>query len=58
VSFVLVGGSLGYAWRLSPRVTLLPELAFLTQAYAEPGFSSFVAGGLGLQGSVGVLLDW
>jgi hypothetical protein len=36
----------------------LPELALLTQAYAEPGFSSFVGGGLGVQGSVGVLLDW
>jgi hypothetical protein len=58
VSFVLVGVSFGYAWQLSPRLTLFPELAFLTQAYAEPGFSSFVGAGLGMQGSVGVLLDW
>jgi hypothetical protein len=58
VSFVLAGASFGYAWQVSPRVTLIPELAFLTQVYAEPGFSSFVAGGLGMQGSVGVLLDW
>jgi hypothetical protein len=35
----------------------MPEVALLTQLYAASGFSSNVAGAVGLQGSIGVLFD-
>ncbi len=57
VSFAFVGGSLGFAWSVTPSFTLMPELSFLTQLYAEPGFNSNVGGGLGMQGGIGFLYD-
>jgi hypothetical protein len=56
-SFLLAGASVGYAWKISPRWTLMPEVALLTQLYAQPGFSSDVANTAGVQASIGVLFD-
>jgi len=57
VSFVLLGGSVGFVWQFSKHVALMPELSVLAQAYAEPGYSSNVGGGLGIQGALGLLID-
>jgi len=57
VSFVYVGGALGLALRLTPNLTLMPEVAMNTEVYADRGFSSNVSGGVGLQGSLGLLVE-
>jgi len=57
VSFAFVGGSVGFAWSVTEHLTLMPEMSFLTQLYAEPGFNSNVGGGLGMQGGIGFLYD-
>jgi hypothetical protein len=57
VSFGFVGLSVGIALRVSQRVWLMPEVAALTQIYADPGYSSNVAGAVGLQAGIGVLVD-
>lgn len=57
VSFAFVGGSVGFAWSITSSFTLMPEMSFLTQLYAEPGFNSNVGGGLGMQGGIGFLYD-
>jgi hypothetical protein len=57
VSFWYAGLSVGLALRVASRFQLMPEVALLTQLYAAPGFSSNVAGAVGLQGSIGVLFD-
>jgi len=58
VNYLFLGASVGFAWRVTRHFSLLPELAFLTQIYADTGFASAFAGGVGIQGSLGVLLDW
>ncbi len=57
VAFAFAGGSVGFAWTVTPAFTLMPEMSFLTQIYAEPGFNSNVGGGLGMQGGIGFLYD-
>jgi hypothetical protein len=57
IAFVLGAGSVGFVWRISGALALVPELAVLRQIYAEPGFSSNVAGAFGLQSGIGLLFD-
>jgi len=57
VSFLYAGLSVGVALRVGPRFWLMPEVAALTQVYAEPGYSSNVAGAVGLQAGIGLLFD-
>jgi hypothetical protein len=57
VSFAFAGGSLGYVWQVTRSFALMPEVSALAQLYAEPGWSSNVGGGLGLQGGIGFLYD-
>jgi len=58
ISFLFAGGSVGFAYRVSRSLTIMPEVAFLGQLYAEPGFNSNVGGGLGMQGGIGFLYDF
>jgi hypothetical protein len=58
INFLFAGLSVGFAWRLSKAFTLLPEFAFLKQTYSEPGFESSVAGTVGIQGALGILVDF
>jgi hypothetical protein len=58
VSFLMAGGSLGLALRITDALTILPEAALFTQIYAEPGFSTNVSNALGAQGAIGVLYDF
>jgi hypothetical protein len=58
VSYLLAGGSVGFALRLSRRLTFLPEVAFLGQLWATPGFTSNVASTVGTQLALGVLYDF
>ncbi len=55
--FLYAGGSIGVALRVDAHVSLLPEIAFLTQVYADPGFSTNLAGALGMQAALGILFD-
>jgi hypothetical protein len=57
ISYLFGGASVGYAYRLNHHVTLLPEIALLTELYAQPGFSSNLENALGIQASAGVLFD-
>jgi hypothetical protein len=57
LSYLFAGASVGFAWKLSPHWTLLPEVSFLTELYSQPGFSSNLEGTLGIQASAGVLFD-
>lgn len=57
-SFVFVGGSIGFAWRVARHVTFLPEASFLGQVWSEPGFTSNVAGTVGMQLALATLLDF
>jgi hypothetical protein len=57
VNFVYMGGSLGFAWQIMQHFALMPEVAVLSQVYADPGFSSNVAGAFGIQWGIGVLWD-
>ncbi len=57
LSYVFGGASVGFAWKVSRHFTLLPEVSFLTQLYAQPGFSSNLEGALGIQASAGVLFN-
>jgi hypothetical protein len=57
INFVYVGGSAGFAWQMTDHVALMPEIALLTQVYADPGFASNVAGAAGIQAGIGVLVD-
>ena len=58
IAFIFLGGSLGFAWRVVKHFTLMPEVSFLGQAYAEPGFGSNVANTLGMQLALGALFDF
>lgn len=58
VHFLFVGLSTGFAWRIAPHVSLFPEVALLTQAFAETGFSSNVSGTVSVQAAAGILLDF
>ncbi len=58
LAFVFLGGSLGFAWRVAKHFTLMPEISFLGQAYAEPGLASNVSNTLGMQLALGALLDF
>jgi hypothetical protein len=52
---VLAGGSLGFAWKVSPTVRLVPELSVLSTVWGPdlpPGGNSPY-----LQGGVGVVFD-
>ena len=55
--FAYIGGSLGYAWQLTEHVALMPEVALLTQLWAQPGFTSELPDGVGIQAGIGVLWD-
>ena len=57
VHFAYAGGSVGFAWQVTHHVALLPEVAFLTQIYSEPGFTSELPDAIGLQAGVGILWD-
>ena len=57
VSFMYAGASIGFAYRVTHCVSILPELAMLTQIYAEPGFSSSLGDAVGVQLGLGVLWD-
>lgn len=56
-SFVYLGASVGFVLRIDSHVALLPELALLGQLYADSGTASNIAGGLGLLGAIGLLVD-
>ncbi len=58
LQYAFVGLSAGFAWRIVKHLSLMPEVATLGQLYAPPGFASNVAGTLGIQLAVGVLLDF
>ena len=58
MQFLFAGLSVGFAWRIVKHLTVMPELATLTQIYAPPGFATNVNDALGLQLSLGVLLDF
>jgi len=58
IHYLFAGLSIGFAWRLTKALTLLPEFAFLKQTYAEPGFASSVVGSVGIQGALGILVDF
>jgi hypothetical protein len=58
VNFAYFGSSIGFVWQVGDHLALVPEVALLTQLYADPGFSSNVAGALGIQTGVGVLYDF
>ncbi|HUJ61571.1 MAG TPA: hypothetical protein VLX92_23865, partial [Kofleriaceae bacterium] len=57
VSFAYAGGSIGFAWQITRRLALFPEIAALTQIYAQPGFTSSLPDAIGLEAGVGVLFD-
>jgi hypothetical protein len=57
ISFLYAGGSVGFVVQLDSHVALMPELALLGQLYADPGFASNVASALGMQASIGLLVD-
>lgn len=57
VHFAYAGGSVGFVWQAFAHVALVPEVAFLTQIYAEPGFTSDLTHAIGLEAGVGVLWD-
>jgi hypothetical protein len=57
VNFLYAGGSIGVAIQLDSHVALMPEVAFLGQIYSDPGFTSNVSSALGVQGSIGLLVD-
>ena len=57
ISFLYAGGSIGVAIQLDAHVALMPEVALLGQIYSDPGFTSNVASALGLQASLGLIVD-
>jgi hypothetical protein len=57
VTYAYVGGSIGFAWQVTRRIALVPELAVLTQVYAPAGFTSELPNALGMQAGVGILWD-
>ncbi|MDQ3033969.1 MAG: hypothetical protein M3Y87_16250 [Myxococcota bacterium] len=57
LSFLYAGGTIGVAIRVDPRLLLMPEVALLTQLTAEPGFSSNLDRAVGMQASLGFLID-
>jgi len=57
VHFAYAGGSLGFVWQLWEHVALVPEIAILTELWAQPGFTSELPNALGMQGGIGVLWD-
>jgi hypothetical protein len=57
IHYLFAGMSIGFAWRISKRLTFFPEFAFLRQTFAEPGFASSVNQTVGVQGAAGILLD-
>jgi hypothetical protein len=58
MQFVFVGLSAGFAWRVVKHFTVMPELATVTQLYAPPGFTTNVNNAVGMQLSLGLLLDF
>jgi hypothetical protein len=57
-AYLFGGASVGFAWRLGKRFTFLPEVAFLGQLWATPGFSSNLENTVGMQLSLGALIDF
>lgn len=57
LSFAYAGGSLGFVWQVTQHVALVPEVAVLTQIYAQPGFTSELPNALGIQAGIGALWD-
>ena len=57
VNFLYAGASVGVAIQLDSHVALMPEVALLGQIYADPGFTSNLASALGIQASIGLLVD-
>jgi hypothetical protein len=58
LAYAFVGLSVGFAWRIVKHLTLMPEVATLSQLYAPAGFASNVANALGFQLALGVLVDF
>lgn len=56
VSFFYLGGSVGVALRLDDHVSLMPEITFLGQVYADPGYATNLAGAVGITGALGLLV--
>ncbi len=56
-SYLYLGVSVGLVIRLDDHVALMPEIAALGQVYADPGYASSLSSALGLQGSIGLLVD-
>ena len=58
IHFLFAGLSIGYVFRLTKSLALVPEFAFLKQTYAEPGFETSVVGTIGVTGALGILVDF
>jgi len=58
IHFLFAGLSIGYVFRITKALALVPEFAFLKQTYAEPGFETSVAGTIGVTGALGILVDF
>jgi hypothetical protein len=58
IGFLFGGEAVGFAWRFGRHFTILPEVAALGQLAAEPGFSSNLGHTIGLQLSLGALVDF
>lgn len=54
---LLAGTSLGFAWKISDRVRIMPELSFLYPLAAPPGVSTYAGAGVAYQGGFGILID-
>lgn len=57
VQFAYAGGSIGFVWQAFAHLALVPEVAFLTQIYAPPGFTSELPNAIGVEAGVGLLWD-
>ncbi|MBK8256997.1 MAG: hypothetical protein IPK82_30525 [Polyangiaceae bacterium] len=56
VSYVFLGGSLGYFWQLTQNLAVMPEVAWAGNVFAEEGFATSLGDGVGLQFSLGVFV--
>lgn len=57
INYAYLGGSVGFAWQVSEHLALMPEVAMLTEIYADPGWSSNVVDAVGVQAGVGLLFE-
>lgn len=56
VNALLAGMSVGFAWKISERVRLMPELSVLYPIAAAPGVSTYAGTGVAYQGGFGILI--